>query len=131
MAAALGGGSSVVGGTSGAVTAPNYLIQGTNYNNVGSALAALDGKTTSNFERTNAGIASAIAVATLPLDPIPGKVAVAAAVGSFNGHDGLAVGIGGVSADGNWRYSVTGSMSNAQGHTQGGGGVGVRRYFPW
>lgn len=41
-ASILGGGAGV--GLQGAFVAPNYVIQGTTYNNVGSALAALDGK---------------------------------------------------------------------------------------
>ena len=128
-AAALGGGSTPVGGTSGAITAPTYQVQGLNYNNVGSAIAALDHGLTSNFIRTNAGIASAMAQGALSFDASPGKVSISGAVSAYDGQSGLAVGIGAVSQDGKWRLSGTASMSNAQGHSQGGGAVSVSHTF--
>ena len=125
IATALGGGSAVVGGTSGAVTAPTYIVQNNPYNDVGSAIAALDQSINSNFRRTNAGIASAMAAGALSFDTAPGAVSISGSVSTFNGQSGLAIGIGGTTADGSWRFSATGSMSNAQGHSQGGGAISV------
>ncbi|MGO3128395.1 MAG: YadA-like family protein, partial [Luteimonas sp.] len=104
LADALGGGASVT--AFGAMTAPNYRIQGSNYFNVGDALAALDGKVTDLDGRINT-------IETKPNPPAGGgsdRVQVggdqpasigtdtnAVAVGSdaaANGENGVAVGGG-------------------------------------
>ena len=66
--------------------------------------AALDHGLTSNFIRTNAGIASAMAQGALSFDASPGKVSISGAVSAYDGQSGLAVGIGAVSQDGKWPY---------------------------
>ena len=70
-----------------------------------------------------------MAAGALNFDNAPGAISVAGSVSAFNGQSGLAIGIGGTSADGSWRFSATGSMSNAQGHSQGGGAISVSHTF--
>ncbi|KWS02253.1 yadA-like C-terminal region family protein [Lysobacter capsici AZ78] len=54
---ALGGGASFGGGV---FTPPTYVIQGGNYNDVGSAFAAVDGRLTDLYTRVGAGVASSV-----------------------------------------------------------------------
>jgi autotransporter adhesin len=101
VASALGGGSTV--DASGNVSAPNYSVAGSSYNNVGDALHGLDTKLDDNFNKLNSsiskvnrqanrGIAAASAVQSVT-PYIPGKVAINAGVAGYRGEAALGVGI--------------------------------------
>ena len=57
LSGALGGGASFAGGV---FTPPTYVIQGGNYNDVGAAFSAVDGKLTDLYTRVGAGVASSV-----------------------------------------------------------------------
>ena len=120
IAGALGGGSTVT--TGGVVTAPTSRVDGVNYNNVGSAIAALNGyeqtdfsylqnEVEENYKKANAGIASAFAASGLRYDDRPGKFSTAASAAGFNDQAGIAGGLGYTSDDGRWRLSASFGLS--------------------
>jgi autotransporter adhesin len=75
--------------------------------------------------RANAGVASAMAMAGLPQAYSPGKSMAAAAVSSFHGESGVAVGVSTISDSGRWVYKLTGS-ANTRGDTGVTVGAGVQ-----
>ncbi|MGB7127131.1 MAG: YadA-like family protein, partial [Methylovirgula sp.] len=120
VAGAFGGGSTVA--ANGTVTAPSYDVNGKSYDNVGSAIAALSGydqadlselqnEINQNYQRANAGIASAFAASGLRYDDRPGKFSTAAAASEFNGEGAIAGGLGLTSDDGRWRLSAAFGIS--------------------
>lgn len=77
-------------------------------------------------DRASAGVASAMAVASLPQPSEAGRSMASFAAGSFNGESGMAVGISGVSEGGRWIYKFSGSTN-----TRGDGGVAVGAGIQW
>ncbi|MBJ7515074.1 MAG: YadA-like family protein, partial [Stenotrophomonas sp.] len=77
-------------------------------------------------DRASAGIASAMAVASLPQPSEAGRSMASFAAGSFNGESGMAVGLSGVSDGGRWIYKFSGSTN-----TRGDGGVAVGAGIQW
>ncbi|MBF0804587.1 YadA-like family protein [Neisseria sp. 19428wB4_WF04] len=75
--------------------------------------------------RSNAGTATAMAVAGLPQAYLPGKSMVAVAGGTYRGESGYAVGYSSISDNGNWviKGSATG---NSRGHYGATAGVGYQ-----
>ncbi|MCQ9327413.1 YadA family autotransporter adhesin, partial [Neisseria dentiae] len=75
--------------------------------------------------RSNAGAATAMAVAGLPQAYMPGKSMVAVAGGVYRGESGYAVGYSSISDNGNWviKGSATG---NSRGHYGATAGVGYQ-----
>lgn len=57
LSGAFGGGASFAGGV---FTPPTYVIQGGNYNDVGAAFSAVDGRLTDLYTRVGAGVASSV-----------------------------------------------------------------------
>ncbi|MDO4907800.1 YadA-like family protein, partial [Neisseria sp.] len=76
-------------------------------------------------KRSNAGTATAMAVAGLPQAYLPGKSMVAVAGGTYRGESGYAVGYSSISDNGNWviKGSATG---NSRGHYGATAGVGYQ-----
>ena len=119
---ALGGGAKIE--QNGSVTAPTYNIGGHNYNDVGSAFAATDGRinemaasNAAQFNRLDgritdvrndarAGIAGASALAAMRYDDRPGKISVASGFGGFKDHQAMSVGVGYTTADSVFRMNA-------------------------
>ncbi len=97
VAANFGGGSNV--NANGAVSSPSYAIQGANYNNVGSALGAvnnsltnLQGQITSLSKEVRGGIASTAAMSSAPMPSAGGKTSWVANGSEFQGQAGFGAG---------------------------------------
>ena len=152
IASALGGGASYANGT---FTAPSYNVQGGSYSNVGGALGALD-NAINNLSQQNtinsnaitnlfraqqmlsqqvetnrkiaaSGAASAIAAAQIRYPDAPGRLTVGVGGGLYDKASAFAVGVGGTSANGRWRYN--GAVTYAPQTRNVGVGVGLS--FTW
>ena len=77
-------------------------------------------------DENRAGIASAIAMASLPQAYLPGKNMLAAGAGYHKGKSALAIGLSSVSDSGSWIFKIQGS-GNSEGDFDVGAGVG----FQW
>lgn len=110
VAAAFGGGSAVL--PDGTISAPSYTIQGATYDNVGSALGALDQAVSrlSSEITSEAGKAGAagLAASSLRFDDRPGKLSIAAGAGVWNNYGAMAFGAGYTSLDQRFRTNITG-----------------------
>ena len=76
--------------------------------------------------KANAGIASAMAMASLPQAYQPDQSAAAVAVGNYNGESAIAVGVSTITDSGRYIFKV-----NASGNTRGDAGVGVGAAVVW
>ncbi|WP_312709007.1 YadA-like family protein [Stenotrophomonas sp.] len=76
--------------------------------------------------RASAGVASAMATASLPQPSEAGRNMASFAAGSYNGESGVAVGISGVSEGGRWIYKFSGSTNS-----RGEAGVAVGAGIQW
>ncbi|MCJ1882497.1 YadA-like family protein [Pseudomonas nitroreducens] len=105
-----------------------------NVGQVEDALGSLAGQTKSQFnslrndlkeqdDRLSAGIAGAIAIASLPQPMSNGGSTTAAGIGNFNGQSAVSVGVSHVSNDGKWTTKVGGSV-DTQSNFSLGAGVG-------
>ena len=105
-----------------------------NVGQVEDALGSLAGQTNSQFnslrndlkeqdDRLSAGIAGAIAIASLPQPMSNGGSTTAAGIGNFNGQSAVSVGVSHVSNDGKWTTKVGGSV-DTQSNFSLGAGVG-------
>nr|WP_206958493.1 YadA-like family protein [Trinickia acidisoli] len=65
----------------------------------------LQSQITTNQQEAYAGTAAAMAAAGLRYDDSPGKVSMAAATGYYHGQAALAIGAGGTSESGSWRFN--------------------------
>lgn len=123
IASAFGGDSVVL--SDGTITSPSYSIGGNTYNNVGSALSALDQRMGSLSAEINreAGRAGAVGLATANLryDDRPGKFSVSAGAGVWNNYGAVAFGGGYTSMDQRIRANVSAVTSG----DQWGGGAGI------
>jgi hypothetical protein len=74
-------------------------------------------------DRTYAGVAAAMAMATLPQAYLPGKSMVAIGGGTFNGEQGYAVGLSTISDNGRWvvKGAASGTSRSDYGASVGGG----------
>ncbi len=132
----LGGGSTFNPAT-GTVTAPSYTIQGSNYNNVGNALTAVDGSlTTLNTDINGAGIKYFHANSTLPDSQALGTDSVAIGPNAVANNAGsVALGAGSTTAgasniSGNAALGVTtnaGAVATGSGSVVSVGAVGAER----
>jgi autotransporter adhesin len=126
VADALGGGSAV--DSSGQISKPSYSVGGASYNNVGSAITALDnrfdgidtsisklqGQISDNYKKANSGIAAAMAASALRYDDRGGKVSAATGMSVYHGQVGIAAGVGWTSEDAKWRANLAGTYSPSQ-----------------
>ena len=74
----------------------------------------------------NAGIASAIAAASLPQAYQPDQRTIAVGVGDFHGEAGIAIGVSNVSPGGRYIFKM-----NASTNSRGDAGIGVGAGFVW
>lgn len=77
-------------------------------------------------ERMEAGVASAIAIASLPQAYQPNQSAVAVALGQYEGETGFAVGLSSVTDSGSYVFGL-----NVTGNSEGDFGAGVGAAFMW
>ncbi|MFC2252317.1 YadA-like family protein, partial [Labrys portucalensis] len=123
VAAALGGNSVV--NADGSISNPSYTVGGNSYNNVGSAITALDkrfdgiggsianlqSQVSNNLKEARQGISQAMAASALRYDDRPGKVSAAAGMAVYHRQVGLAAGLGWTSEDAKWRANIAGTYS--------------------
>jgi autotransporter adhesin len=76
--------------------------------------------------RANAGVASAIAAASLPQAYQPNQSSASVALGSFHGEAGIAVGLSTISESGRWVYKI-----NAADDSRGDASIGVGAGMVW
>ena len=144
LAAALGGGTTF-NSTSGSFTAPNYMVGGKSYNNVGGAIGALDQGLSNvqnnlnvvanrlenqigrNRDIAAAGVAGAIAMGQIRYDDRPGRQSIGIAGGAYDGQGSVAVGYGFTSADGDIRGNAGVTYSPGVGKVGAGAGLS----FSW
>lgn len=69
-----------------------------------------------------AGVAAAMATASLPQAYLPGKTMMAMSGATWNGETGMAIGFSGISDSGHWVYKLSGNASSRGDY---GGGVGI------
>ncbi|MFC5743749.1 ESPR-type extended signal peptide-containing protein [Dyella tabacisoli] len=74
--------------------------------------------------RANAGIASAMAMASLPQAYQPNQSSAGVALGSFHGENGIAVGVSTISESGRYVFKLN-ATTNTRGDTGAGVGAGV------
>ena len=99
----------------------------------GSQLFAVDQKINNLGDQINgvakdayAGVANAIATASIPQVTMPGAKGVAVAGGTYHGQSSMAVGVSGMTDNGKWIFK--GNLStNTQGHL----GAGVGALYQW
>lgn len=87
-------------------------------NNFDSQMAGLRGDLGAMDRRLSAGVAAAMAMATLPQAYLPGKSMVAVGGGTWRGQSGVAIGLSTVSENGHWL--VKGSASSTSRGDYGG-----------
>ncbi|HVZ15423.1 MAG TPA: YadA-like family protein [Bauldia sp.] len=116
VASIFGGGAAL--DVNGVITAPDYVVQGNTYNDVGSAFSAIDSSLTDLGGQITekAGQAGAVGLATssLRFDDRPGKVSVALGAGSWSGQGAFAFGGGYTSTDQRIRTNLSGATSGGQ-----------------
>jgi autotransporter adhesin len=86
----------------------------------------LDSNLNTIGNRANAGIASSMAMASLPQAYAPNQSSAAVALGSFHGETGIAVGVSTVTESGRYVFKL-----NATSNTRGDAGVGVGAAVVW
>ncbi|GGA55559.1 hypothetical protein GCM10011385_06400 [Nitratireductor aestuarii] len=121
VASAFGGGSTVQ--LDGTISAPSYQIQGTSYDNVGSAFGAVDDRLSQLSAEFNGGLANlsseinsqagkagavGLAASSLRFDDRAGKLSIAAGGGVWNNYGAMAFGAGYTSMDQRIRTNLTG-----------------------
>ncbi|WP_266171430.1 ESPR-type extended signal peptide-containing protein [Dyella subtropica] len=74
--------------------------------------------------RANAGVASAMAMASLPQAYQPNQSSAGVALGSFHGESGIAIGVSTISESGRYVFKLN-ATSNTRGDTGAGVGAGV------
>src|SRR5690606_5692972 len=94
--------------------------------NMQNQVNALRGDIRRMDNRLSAGVAAAMATASLPQAYLPGKNMMAIAGGTWRGESGVAIGFSGVSDSGKWVYKLSGNSSSRGDY---GGAVGVG--FQW
>ena len=86
----------------------------------------LNGRIGEVAQDANAGIAMALAAASLPQAYLPGKSMMAVAGGTYRGEQGYAIGFSTVSDNGKWIIKA-----NATGNSQGHYGAAVGAGYMW
>ncbi|WP_064622938.1 YadA-like family protein [Moraxella catarrhalis] len=77
-----------------------------------------------NENKANAGISSAMAMASMPQAYIPGRSMVTGGIATYNGQGAVAVGLSKLSDNGQWVFKINGSAD-----TQGNAGAAVGAGF--
>ncbi|MPX13435.1 adhesin [Moraxella catarrhalis] len=86
----------------------------------------LDHRIHQNENKANAGISSAMAMASMPQAYIPGRSMVTGGIATHNGQGAVAVGLSKLSDNGQWVFKINGS-ADTQGHV--GAAVGAGFHF--
>ncbi|MBS7327571.1 MAG: YadA-like family protein [Oxalobacter sp.] len=115
----------VAAGTA-ATDAVNYSQLKQSEANFDQKLNHLNGRIGEVAQDANAGIAMALAAASLPQAYLPGKSMMAIAGGTYRGEQGYAIGFSTVTDDGKWIIKA-----NASGNTQGHYGAAVGAGYMW
>ena len=76
-------------------------------------------------KRLSAGVAAAMATASLPQAYLPGKHMMSMAGGTWRGESGMAIGFSGITDNGKWVYKLSGN-STSRGDYGGAVGVGYQ-----
>ena len=95
-------------------TAPNHAV------NFGQ-LSALGYKVNELEDELSGGIASAIAIASMPSAMTPGEGRITGGTGYYNGEAAIAIGLSGATSSGMLSYKVGGSYTDTGGTAIGGG----------
>nr|WP_244259064.1 adhesin [Cupriavidus gilardii] len=107
-------------------TAPTDAVNVNQLNRISQGIdqkfAGMDSRIRAVENRSNAGIASAMAMAGLPQAYLPNKSMLAIGAATFNGETGYALGLSRVSDNGSWVYKASGAASSRGDY---GGAVGV------
>ena len=97
-----------------------------NVTNIGNAINTLNKRVGEVQDEANAGVSSAMAMASLPQAYIPGKSMLTGGVASYNGESAVAVGLSKLSDNGRWVLKISGS-ADTQGNA--GGAIGAGFHF--
>lgn len=93
---------------------------------IANATNELDHRIHQNENKANAGISSAMAMASMPQAYIPGRSMVTGGIATHNGQGAVAVGLSKLSDNGQWVFKINGS-ADTQGHV--GAAVGAGFHF--
>jgi len=93
--------------------------------NLSNQVNALRGDVHRMDNRLSAGVAAAMATASLPQAYLPGKTMMSVAGATWRGESGMAIGFSGISDNGKWVYKVSGN-STSRGDYGGAVGVGYQ-----
>ena len=93
---------------------------------IANATNELDHRIHQNENKANAGISSAMAMASMPQAYIPGRSMVTGGIATYNGQGAVAVGLSKLSDNGQWIFKINGSAD-----TQGNAGAAVGAGFHW
>ena len=91
---------------------------------IANATNELDHRIHQNENKANAGISSAMAMASMPQAYIPGRSMVTGGIATYNGQGAVAVGLSKLSDNGQWVFKINGSAD-----TQGNAGAAVGAGF--
>ena len=91
---------------------------------IANATNELDHRIHQNENKANAGISSAMAMASMPQAYIPGRSMVTGGIATYNGQGAVAVGLSKLSDNGQWIFKINGSAD-----TQGNAGAAVGAGF--
>ena len=80
-------------------------------NQFNTQIGGLQSQITNNLAAAYAGTAVSLAAAGLRYDDRPGKMSMSTAIAYYHDQMGLALGLGGTSESGRWRYDVGASIS--------------------
>lgn len=94
--------------------------------NFNQSIHHLNGRIGEVAQDANAGIAMALAAASLPQVYLPGKSMMAVAGGTYRGESGYAIGFSTISDDGKWIIKA-----NAAGNSQGHYGAAIGAGYMW
>ncbi|WP_227429590.1 ESPR-type extended signal peptide-containing protein [Psychrobacter sp. I-STPA6b] len=93
-------------------------------NKVNNSINALGYKVNDVEKQANAGISSAMAMASLPQAYLPGKSMISGGIASYNGEGAVAVGVSKLSDNGRWVFKMNGS-ADTQGNAGASAGIGM------
>ncbi len=102
---------------------------GVNLNQLNLLAGAFNNTIQDVIRQDQAGNAVALAASGLRYDGRPGTSSIAGGASYYAGHEGISLGIGHTSDDGNWRYNIAASFVTPEDHAQVGVIAGVSYTF--
>jgi autotransporter adhesin len=125
------GGGSTYNTTTGIVTAPTYAVQGSSYNNVGSAIGALDNSVTrlgNRLDRVGAMSAALSGVQPMPFNgENPMQIGIAG--GAYNGKYAVALGLNAYASE-RVLFNLGGAISGGEAMGRVGVSIALGSYKP-